>query len=462
MNDDGAFLNLALRLDKDHRNLVYNFARTAPLNRETLKCIPDGTAAFLVAALNEPTSRYSSTGAAKSEGAAVVTSLDLGREIFANITSMGFFVLPPDGEASGSQIPVPDAAAVISVNDPAKSEAIWRQILGIAGLAAGAPSMDGTNVQIEGREVRAYSFPVGVTVHFATLDNDVLVSLTPSAMTRTIRAKRTGSSVLTDASFTPSLGRLGPDATRAVFVHPGRCAMIAKRFMPAKEVAEIEPFLPMLSNTVASIVLEHSGEMLRVGATLTGIPNVSDLVAGVIEKEIGGGRGNERIAGASKERTVQVRNTEPEKKEIAVVSGKSESTKPVSKDLLTKFKSLAGGKGDRQEALACGEKLFAELRDDAKVLNNLAWELLTESSYQNQFNELALKLAERANELAEFGNWTFLDTLALATFKAGRTEEAVQLQKKAIQLSKGQAAEELKGRLSQFEAALNKRKSGSE
>ena len=61
------------------------------------------------------------------------------------VTMVGFivFALPPgtDGR-SQQQWSVPDVAAVIRVNDPTRSEALWTQILGIASMAAGrAPSM---------------------------------------------------------------------------------------------------------------------------------------------------------------------------------------------------------------------------------------------------------------------------------------------------------------------------------
>ena len=58
--------------------------------------------------------------------------------------------------------------------------------------------------------------------------------------------------------------------------------------------------------------------------------------------------------------------------------------------------------------------------------------------------------------MAEYGEWTFLDTLAYAKFKAGQVEEAVKWQKKAIKHAKGKAADELQARLSEFEAALKK------
>ncbi len=466
VSDDGAFLSVAIRLEKGHHNLVYNFFRTAPINRDTLKCVPEGAAAFIVAAINEPSSRFAPAGSGKPEGAPVVTALDFGREIFANITSLAVFALPSTDEPAAGPSCVPDVAAAITVNDPSKSEALWRQILGIASLATGAPTIEGSAVQIEGREVRSYRFPENIVVHFATLDNDVLVAMTPAAMARTIKAKRSGASVLKDNAYAASLNRLGPDATRAVFVHPGRCFGVAKHFMPSQDAAEMEPFLPVLSDTVVSVVFEHSAEMLRMTGLVSGIPNVSDMVAEAIQKETAGKRGGERVARAATE----TKNTEgkaegkrqeakEKAKEPAVETKKAESKD--QGDVVSKFKSIAAG-GDGNETASYAEDVFRQLRNDAKALNNLAWELLTEGEYKGQFNEFALRLAERSNELSDYASWYFMDTLALAKFKAGQIEEAIKLQKKVIQMSKGEAADELKGRLAQYEAAAGKRNPGSD
>lgn len=448
INDEGAFFNFAIRLDKGHHNLVYNFIRTGTVHKDTLNSIPEGAAGFLVAGLNEPSSRFSSQPTAKME-TPIVTGLDFGREFFANIISLGVFALPPESDTPPDGPPIPDVGAVITVNDPSKSEAFWRQILGLASLGAGAPLMEGESVRIEGSEVRTFSFPENVKVHFATVENDVLIGMTPSAIARSIKAKRSGQSILKDSAFTPCLSRLTADSTKAVFVHPGRCAAIAKRFMPPGDAKEMEPFLPLLSKTVVSAVVEHSGEMLRVSAQVSGIPDISGVVTQALIKEMGRNESHRHVQQAVKDKNWDAA--------VAAVDEQAAKDPDSLETVVSKFKILATRKRDRDAALACGETLLKHSSADAKSLNNLAWEMLTEDEYKSQYDELALRFSERSNKLSNHQSWVFLDTLALAKFKAGQADEAIKIQKKVLELSGGQAADELRGRLSRYEEALKPR-----
>jgi tetratricopeptide (TPR) repeat protein len=95
------------------------------------------------------------------------------------------------------------------------------------------------------------------------------------------------------------------------------------------------------------------------------------------------------------------------------------------------------------------------LRDDAAQLNNLAWnQVAPYSSIPRDRRDLKLarKAAERANELTRNQNGGFLDTLALVCFEEGDLDRALELQEKAVELSRGDR--EIKGRLDQFRAAV--------
>ena len=136
ISDEGLFFDLALRLDEDHHNLVYNFLRTARINPETVKSIPEGAASFLVTALNEASTEYR-VGQSAGAQSSVITAMDLGREIFANITGLAVFAVPPTEGTAPTGLPIPDVAAISTVNDAAKSEALWSTALGVGTLAAG-------------------------------------------------------------------------------------------------------------------------------------------------------------------------------------------------------------------------------------------------------------------------------------------------------------------------------------
>jgi tetratricopeptide (TPR) repeat protein len=125
--------------------------------------------------------------------------------------------------------------------------------------------------------------------------------------------------------------------------------------------------------------------------------------------------------------------------------------------LRQKFDILAVHKQDMAAAMAVADKLAEVMHDDALALNNFAWALLTEAQYGGRFNELALRLARCANELTDQGNWAYVDTLALAEFEAGHVDRAIELEQKAIELSKAKAGgagmADMQKALARFKAA---------
>ncbi len=450
VGDDGISFDVTLRLDEGHRNLVYNLLRTPSVSRETLKSVPSGAAGFFVGALNEKGSRYTAQTTSQSGAPPVVTALDFGREFFANITSFAVCALRPQGVGGGTGSPIPDIAAVISVNDPARSEALWTQVLGIAGLAAGGRAIEGTPVEIEGVTARSYQFSENVSIYFAISGDDVLLSTTRDAMARSIQAQRKGDSILDDAAFATSLSRVGPDTTQAFFVHPGRALQIAKPFMSAEEAAEIGPFLSALSDTVASIVVDHADGAFRFSTEVTGIPRVGELVTQLIEREKGRHQANASLAKAT---------SAGRWGEALSLADDLLSNEPDCVDLLSKkFHILSVGQEDHVAARACGDKIYEANFDDAKALNNFAWALLTEDQYNHAYNELALKLSQRSNELTDLGSWGYVDTLALAKFETADVEKAVELEKKAIELSGGRGVAGLQAALARFEKGLQDNK----
>jgi thiol-disulfide isomerase/thioredoxin len=122
-------------------------------------------------------------------------------------------------------------------------------------------------------------------------------------------------------------------------------------------------------------------------------------------------------------------------------------------EMQTKFQTLIQA-GKLEDAGALGEKIHGILSGNAMLLNNFAWELMTEEPYKGKFDKLALKMAEEANELAEGGSWYVLDTLALGRFLHGDCESAVELEKKAILLAKRQNVPE--EQVAELEAALKR------
>ncbi|MCH8252821.1 MAG: redoxin family protein [Planctomycetes bacterium] len=122
--------------------------------------------------------------------------------------------------------------------------------------------------------------------------------------------------------------------------------------------------------------------------------------------------------------------------------------------LSTKFKILATCKKDVKAAVAVGRYFVEKAADEEGLLNNFAWELLTDEAMKGNYDDLALAAAERCDEIDGGDNWMYVDTLALAKFETGARAEAARLQRKVIELiGDGTVPDDVRERLERFEAA---------
>lgn len=279
---DGLFVDLTLTLQKGHQNRLFHFLRMPAIERGSLEFVPAGAAAFVTAGLGDSAARYQAARPETGEGPAPIAALDLLREVFANIVSCSVFVLPPGERAGGDGLPIPDLGLALTVHDPAKSQALWTQILGIASLATGGGALEGTSRQVAGTAVRSFAFPRQVTVHTASVGSTLVLASSETAMARALEARQSGRSIGTDAAFSHGLARVGEHTTLALFCHPGRCAQVAKLYMDADDIAEAQPIIDAMTETVGSIVVSHSGDTFHWSGRVTGLPNVGPVLAGML------------------------------------------------------------------------------------------------------------------------------------------------------------------------------------
>jgi thiol-disulfide isomerase/thioredoxin len=93
------------------------------------------------------------------------------------------------------------------------------------------------------------------------------------------------------------------------------------------------------------------------------------------------------------------------------------------------------GDADEAKVKALGRKLGDAQTTNAEALNNIAWTLLTDEKIKHRDLELATKLAKRAYDACDGKKAHVADTYARALFDTGKKEEAIRLQKKAVELS---------------------------
>jgi len=129
-----------------------------------------------------------------------------------------------------------------------------------------------------------------------------------------------------------------------------------------------------------------------------------------------------------------------------------------------KFQTLLGQPSKQAEAVAYGNRLAdTALKDNAGALNQFAWFLLDPEQPKRDAALLpvALKAAQRADELAGGKDPAILDTLAKGYFDSGDTAKALECQEKAVRLAKGTPLEtdkDMVARLEMYRKAAAKNK----
>ena len=121
-----------------------------------------------------------------------------------------------------------------------------------------------------------------------------------------------------------------------------------------------------------------------------------------------------------------------------------------------KFAMLVNGKAF-DKAYGYGGKLVDGIyKDDAQNLNLIAWTIVDPMApLDKQDLDLALRAAERADELTKHSDPAILDTLAKVHFDKGNLEKALEIQKIAAEHAKGsQFEKEIGDRLKQYEEAV--------
>ena len=119
---------------------------------------------------------------------------------------------------------------------------------------------------------------------------------------------------------------------------------------------------------------------------------------------------------------------------------------------------LAVRMGKPAEAWNYAEEIYASKKDDAMMMNALAWMIVDPQGGVTEPNlDLALKCAEAGMKASKGENGALIDTMARVVFRKGDVARAIELQKQAIEKSAdGRMKDEMKTTLAEYEAALKK------
>lgn len=113
---------------------------------------------------------------------------------------------------------------------------------------------------------------------------------------------------------------------------------------------------------------------------------------------------------------------------------------------------------DEAGAIAYGKRLFDEiLVDSPEMINGVSWSILTTDGIPTSYHPIGFYGARKANELTGGQDPMILDTLARAQYMQNDLNQALQTQRKAVELAKeqgklnGAEIAELEERLAEYE-----------
>ena len=120
--------------------------------------------------------------------------------------------------------------------------------------------------------------------------------------------------------------------------------------------------------------------------------------------------------------------------------------------LVNKFQLLLTDANKPADGYKLGREIAAANKDDAMVLNQMAWFVLDNPKVKNPDLQFALETAQQAVD-ANKGDSSVIDTLARAYWESGNKAKAIEWQKKAVEKAKPPMVEDLKETLKKYEGS---------
>ena len=278
IHDGELSIQFAVRMTEDQHSLVYNMMRLPPMTRKCLKLVPADAAGFVGLGLNPAWANAAASAVQTEQGKTAVTGLDIGRELFGNIQEICAFILPGGSGSEDGSSNMPNAGLVMSVNDSARSIALWDQLLSIPGLISGDQPISPKPIRIGEIEARTYSLPEVGKVYVSRVGGSILVATSRTAVRAACQAHQGGKSILDDAVIGKALERMPADSSILAVGHIGRLAKVASRDNPGMAMAA-GPAAELMSKTVAWVGVGQSPDRFTVRIAVSGLPNVNDALA---------------------------------------------------------------------------------------------------------------------------------------------------------------------------------------
>ncbi len=211
----------------------------------------------------------------------------------------------------------------------------------------------------------------------------------------------------------------------------------------------------------SAFVIDQDGKIAWIGHPMGGLDDVVSKVvakkwdtAAEAKKQEEAAKKEEALIAAVR-KAAGFANDKDFKQAVAVLEEVYPKADADVKDALTAMTFGYMSQYDEAGAYALAkDRLKKKELSSVLSMNQMAWEILTESRFKNPDIDLAWDLADRAVKATKSQDGMVMDTLALATFKKGQVDKAIELQTKAIELVKALKQPELANTLEEMEARL--------
>ncbi|MFT5290177.1 MAG: hypothetical protein ACI8QS_001405 [Planctomycetota bacterium] len=277
-SEEGLGLNVELGLADDHRNLVFDLFRHPNVRTETLALVPEGAAFAMATAIN-PKSRVAPLDQ-NSAGRPMISMLDIGREVFANVIDLAVFGMP----AEDMESQLPEVGLVLRVNDPERTLAVLDLVFGLVTQAGSGAGQQVGHEVIAGVETSRYSIE-GMPLYVASEAGRVIVSPSWGVIARSIDAAGGHGSLLDDSVFRDELANIDESASLMLLAAPGRLASMLTPFAPTQERENLAAVADLMGSSMLAAKLIHGDTRLGLQVRLGSLPDVSDLVVRALRGE---------------------------------------------------------------------------------------------------------------------------------------------------------------------------------
>jgi thiol-disulfide isomerase/thioredoxin len=115
---------------------------------------------------------------------------------------------------------------------------------------------------------------------------------------------------------------------------------------------------------------------------------------------------------------------------------KKEEKRRSAQKLMDKYFDSVSKHAESDSARRLGRLVFRAIGDDAWMLNGFSWNILTLEDLKYRDLELALEVGKAAYDACQGQDASIVDTYARALFDNGKMAEAIEYQKKAVELEK--------------------------